>query len=245
MEWKENPKFPFKILVKYTTRGRVNRFFEGMDSIYGFCVQPDYMRVLISCDLDDKEMNNDSVKERISNYKNAHVVYGVSESKIHAINRDFDLMPDEWKDWDIIVNFSDDQRFTILGWDDMIRVDFNNVFPEKLNGYMAYLDPDTHGALSTLLIAGRGWYNLFDFVYDPKFKSLFCDNIVEHCAKHLGLYHYTGYSIYRHLNPSYYNNEHADQLYVDQQRIGWSVDQALYNEIMSRGIAEYLKEFNL
>lgn len=245
MEWKENPPSPYKILVKYTTRGRRQRFFEGMESIYNLCSRPDFIRVLISCDTNDSEMCNDEVKAKIATYKNAHVIYGESESKIHAINRDFDLMPEEWKDWDIIANFSDDQRFTIFGWDDLIRADFNSVFPEKLNGYMAYLDPDTHGALSTLLIAGRGWYNLFNFVYDGKFKSLFCDNLVEDCAKHLGLYHYTGYSIYVHYNPSYYQNQHADELYIEQQRIGWDVDQKLYNKIMEKGIAEYLKEFNL
>lgn len=238
-------QWPFKILVKYATRGRPERFFEGMETIYNLCSQPDYIRVLITADIDDLAMNNDEVKAKIATYKNAHIIYGVSENKIHAINRDFDLMPEEWKDWDIIANFSDDMRWTIFGFDDIIRTDFNLVFPEHFFGYMAYLDPDTHGALSTLYIAGRGWYDKFGWIYDPQFASLFCDNLVEDCAKYLGKYHYTGYSIYQHLNPSYYNNAGSDQMYVDQQSVGWDVDMKLYYKIKAEGIENYLKQFYL
>lgn len=233
-------KWPFKILVKYATRGRVDRFFEGMETIYNLCSQPDHIRVLITADTDDVAMNTDSVRERISKYKNAHVIYGTSTGKINAINRDFDIMPEEWKDWSIIANFSDDMRWTIFGWDDLIRADFNSIFPETFDGFMAYLDIDTHGALSTLYIAGRKFYDRFGWVYDPIFISLFCDNLVENCAKHLGKYHYTGYSIYQHLNPSYYNNEYADSQYIEQQRIGWDVDMKTYNKIMDEGVAKYL-----
>lgn len=238
-------EYPFLILVKYTTRGRVDRFFEGMESIYNLCSLPDYIRVLITADEDDLTMNNDAVRERISKYPNAHIVYGISDNKIHAINRDFDKLPKGWEKWAIIANFSDDQRFTIYGWDDLIRIDFNQIFPETLDGYMAYLDPDTKGALSTLYIAGRAWFDKFGWVYDPKFQSLFCDNLVEDCAKYLGKYHYTGYDIYRHLNPSYYNNVGSDKLYKEQQKIGWEIDSKTYYSIKEKGLKEYLKEFNL
>lgn len=240
-----NPTFPFIILVKYTTRNRPERFFEGMETIYNLCSQPDYIRVLITADEDDLSMNNEEVKERISKYKNAHVIYGKSNNKIHAINRDFDTMPESHNDWHILANFSDDQRFTTPMWDDYIRVDFNSVFPETLDGYMAYLDPDTQGALSTLLIAGRKFIERFGFVYDPMFVSLFADNLVEDVAKHLGKYHYTGFQIYQHLNPSYYNNAHSDEMYQEQQRIGWEVDMKTYYDLKDKGIDNYLKQFNL
>lgn len=237
-------KWPFKILVKYTTRGRVDRFFEGMETIYNLCSQPDYIRVIITADLDDEKMNNDDVKERISKYKNAHVIYGTSTGKINAINRDMDILPDDFKDWDIIANFSDDQRFTIFGWDDLIRTDFNSVFPETLDGYMAYLDVDTKGSLSTLLIAGRKFIDLFGFIYDPVFISLFADNLVEDCAKHLGKYHYTGYTIYQHLLPCY-GHLPEDEMWRIQQDIGWNTDIVTYYDIIAKGIPEYLKQFNL
>lgn len=236
-------KWPFKILVKFATRGRPQRFFDGMESIYSLCSQPDHIRVLITADLDDPSMNNNEVKERVSKYKNAHIIYGISENKIHATNRDMDIMPQEWKDWDIIANFSDDQRFTIFGWDDLIRTDFNQISPD-FSHFIAYLDPDTKGALSTLYIAGRGWYDLFGFIYDGQFKSLFCDNLVEDCSKKLGKYHYTGYSIYKHLCPSY-GHLPEDAMFRQQQDIGWGVDQKLYYKIIAEGIENYLKKFGL
>lgn len=233
--------WPFKILVKYATRGRKDRFFDGMESIYSLCSQPDYIRVLVTADLDDPEMNNDEVRTRLAGYKNVHIIYGKSEGKIHATNRDLDLLPDEWKDWQIIANFSDDQRFTVFGWDDMIRVDFNFISPD-FSHFMAYLDPDTNGALSTLFISGRKWFDLFGFIYDPIFFSLFCDNLVEDCAKHLGLYHYTGYSIYKHLCPSY-GHLPEDSMFRQQQDIGWDIDQKLYYKTIQDGIDKYLSRF--
>lgn len=235
--------WPFKVLIKYASRGRPKRFFDGMDNIYSMCSQPDHIRVLVTADWDDPLMCNEEVKERISGYKNSHVIYGKSENKIHAINRDMDLLPDEWKDWSIIANFSDDQRFTITGWDDILRVDFNQVSPD-FSHFMAYLDPDTKGALSTLYIAGKGFYNKFGFIYDPKFKSLFCDNLVEDAAKRLGKFHYTGYSIYQHFNSSYgYADFPPDEMYLEQQRVGWSVDNELYYKIIGEGIDNYLLNF--
>lgn len=224
---------PFKILIKYASRGRPERFFEGMETIYNLCSQPDYIRVLITADEDDTSMNNDEVKLRISGYKNAHVIYGKSENKIHACNRDFDIMPDEWKDWDIIANFSDDMRWNIFGWDDMIRVDFNSVSPD-FSHFMAYLDNDTHGALSTLYIAGRSFFDKFGFVYNPIYISLFADNEVEDIAKLINKYHYTWYSIYSHLNPAYHTQFAKDEMFLEQQKIGWEIDSKTYYERKAR-----------
>lgn len=235
----------YKILIKYTTRGRVERFFDGLDNIYSMTANPDLVYVLVTADLDDFQMNNESVWSRLEGYKNLNIVYGTSHNKIHAINRDFDRIPLEFKDWDIVANFSDDQRWTVFGFDELIRADFRQYSPD-LTYYMAYLDNDTNGALSTLYIAGRKWYNTFGFIYDGIFSSLFCDNLVEDCARHLGRYNYTGYSIYHHYNPSYgYKDFKPDAMYLEQQKIGWSLDMDTYNKIIAKGIPEYLKQFNL
>jgi len=241
-----NPQRPFKILVKYASRGRPDRFLEGLKNIYDTCAQPDYIRVLVTADSDDPTMCNDEMKCKIEAFKNCMVIYGISKSKIHACNRDLNELPDDYNDWDIVANYSDDQRWTIFAWDDYIRTDFNSVFSSKLDGYMAYRDPDTHGALSTLFIAGRPWVDRFGFIYDEVFISLFADNLVEDCAKALGKYHYTGYDIYRHHNPAYaYDKFPRDAMFDEQQKIGWSVDQKTYYDIIARGIPHYLKRFNL
>jgi len=234
---------PAKILVKYTTRGRVDRFFDGMESIYNNCADLDNLRVLITADLDDVTMNCEAVKIRLLNYKNAKIIYGTSTGKINAINRDFDKLPNGFEDWDIIANFSDDQRFTIFGWDELIRTDFKLNSPDYTH-FMAYLDVDTKGALSTLYIAGRKFFDLFGFVYDNVFLSLFADNLVEDCAKHLNLFHYTGYTIYQHLLPSY-GHLQGDEMWQKQQEVGYSIDMTTYHDIINKGIPEYLKQFGL
>lgn len=231
------------ILIKYASRGRPERFFEGMDSIYQLCSNTDLIRVLVTADVDDKSMCNNEVRDRIMGYKNAIVIYGESQNKIHATNRDMDLLPDKWHDWDIIANFSDDMRWTVFGWDELIRIDFLSISPD-FSHFIAYLDPDTHGALSTLYIAGRNFFNKFGFIYDPIFVSLFADNLVEDCAKKMGKYHYTGYSIYHHLNPAYYPQFEKDEMFNTQQSIGWSVDQVTYENIIKTGIDQYLSNFN-
>lgn len=217
--------WPFKVLVKYTSRGRKERFFEGMETIYNLCSQPDHIRVLVTADIDDPAMYNDEVRDRIAAYKNTHLIFGVSESKIHAINRDFDLLPDEWKDWQILVNFSDDMRFTIFGWDDLIRVDYNANCP-AFDSFFHYIDPDTRGALATLYVAGRLFFDRFGYVYHPSYKSLWADNEVEDVAKKLGKWFSPGYSIYFHSNPAY-GHYTRDALFDTQQNF-WGEDEANY-----------------
>lgn len=231
---------PIKILVKYASRGRPQRFFDGLDNIFETVQYSNSILVLASLDEDDLDMCNDEVKERLKLYKNIQVCWGLSENKIHACNKDFDKIPETFNDWSILCNFSDDMKWTAYSWDELIRNDFKAVSPD-LSHYMAYLDPDTSGALSTLFICGRGWYDRFGFIYDNQFKSLFCDNLAEDVAKHLNKFHYTGYQIYQHFNPSYgYERFEPDAMYLEQQKIGWDVDQKLYNKIIAGGIENYL-----
>lgn len=234
-------RWPFLVLVKYATRGRVDRFFDGLNTIYNFCSQPEYIRVLITADEDDLTMNNDVVKERLLGYKHCHIIYGKSNNKIHATNRDLDKLPEGWDSWDIVCNFSDDQRWNIFGWDDLIRTDFNAVSPD-FSHYIAYLDVDTKSALSTLYIAGRKFFDMFGFIYDEIFLSLFADNLVEDCAKAIGKYHYTGYTIYQHLCPSY-GHLPEDEQFRKQQDLGWTIDEKTYRKIHNEGLDNYIVKF--
>lgn len=237
-------KWPFKILVKYATRGRVSRFFGGMDTIYSLCELPENVFTVVTADEDDEEMNNADVIDRVKKYPNTFLMFGNSGNKIGAINRDLDNLPIQIKDWDIVVNFSDDQRFVMPKWDTYIRIDFNSIFPD-LDGYLHYLDPDTQSALSTYLIAGRKYIDRFGFIYDPQFKSLFCDNLADDCAKALKKYHFVAMQLIHHYNPSYgYKEFQPDQMYLEQQRIGWDVDEKLYSSIKGCGIENYLSKFN-
>ena len=233
------------ILVKYASRGRPERFLAGLENIYATCSSPEQLRVLVTADIDDDTMRNDEMRDKINSYQNCKVIYGTSKNKIDATNRDLNILPSGFEDWNILVNFSDDMRWTASGWDDIIIKDFKSISPDYSH-YLAYLDPDTHGVLSTLFIAGKKWVDTFGFIYDPKFISLFCDNLVEDCAKKLNKYHYTSYSIYQHFNSAYgYSDFPADKMFIEQQEIGWSIDRKTYEEIHEYGLDAYLQNFDL
>jgi hypothetical protein len=232
-----------KLLIKYASRERPERFLAGMDNIFSTVGNIDNIRVVVSADIDDASMNSKEMMDKINSFPNTIVYYGTSKNKIDATNRDLDSLPPGFEDWDIIANYADDQRFTAVGWDMIIMSDFRAVSPD-FSHYIAYLDPDTNGALSTLYIAGRKFYERFGFIYDPEFISLFCDNLVEDCAKALGKYHFNRTQIYRHHNPAYgYKRFEVDDMFKRQQAVGWDIDQKTYYRIKNEGIFNYLEKF--
>jgi hypothetical protein len=211
---------PFKILYKYPSRGRPDRFFDGLDSIVNNTADRGYYHISATLDLDDHTMNNEAVKNRIAEYENVSIAWGYSKSKIDAVNRD---MPDY--DFDILVNMSDDMRFNIYGADQMIRVDMNQWFPDFF-GLLHYPDQDAKEYLATMYIAGKRFYQHFGYIYHPSYKSLWCDNEVMEVAKKIGRYKYCGYQINVHLNPAY-GHLSKDDLFNEQQG-HWGEDEANY-----------------
>lgn len=77
-----------KLLVKFPTRGRVDKFLPTFDLYHEMCDDIDNTLFLVSIDEDDETMNNPSVIEKIKGYKNTFLKIGYSKSKIHAVNRD-------------------------------------------------------------------------------------------------------------------------------------------------------------
>ncbi len=219
-------KKPF-ILLKYPSRGRPQRFFEGMDSIYNNLYDRENFGVLVTADIDDKEMCNDSVRDRIKSYPNAHVIYGTSKSKVDAINRDMGILPKELNTWDILVVMSDDMRFTFFGWDEIIRNQFNE---RGLDTLLHLPEPDSGTALAVMYIAGKDFYNRFGWIYNPVYLSLFCDNEIQEIAMQLGKYHfYNCPGMIFHANPAY-GHHPKDEMFIQQQQIGWTIDHETYNK---------------
>ena len=229
-------KPPFK-LFKFPSRKRPERFFKSLDSIVSNISDKDYYHVACTIDEDDETMYNKDVIDRILAYGTTSIQLGKSESKIHAINRS---MPDI--DWDILICMSDDMIFHTFGFDVMIGVDMLNHFPDY-GGLLHYPDQDAKEYLATMYIAGKKFYNIFGFIYDPQFRSLFCDNLVMNVAQKLGRYKYCGYQINVHLNPAYGHLD-RDELF-DIQQSDWNKDEATYNRIKAEGLEKYLEQFNI
>lgn len=224
---------PFK-LFKFPSRGRPERFFKSLDSIVHNISDEDYYHVSATLDLDDPLMCNDEVKERIGKYKNVSIEWGYSKSKIDAINRS---MPNI--EWDILICMSDDMMFNLYGFDVCLGVDMLNWFP-NLDGLLHYPDQDAKEWLATMAIMGKNFYSMFGYIYNPAFKSLWCDNLLQDIAQRLGKYKYCGYQINVHLNPAYGHLE-KDDMFLRQQS-DWGHDENVYNEIKNRGYDLHLIE---
>jgi hypothetical protein len=158
-----------KILIKFPTRNRKNKFFEVLQKYYDFATDLSKIEFLITLDDDDETMNNDEVINKLKSYENLKYVFGTSNNKIHAVNRDIEL-----GDWDIILLASDDMIPIEKGYDEQIRFNMLISYPDT-DGILWFNDGNRKD-LNTLCILGKKYYKRFGYIYHPDYKSLWADN---------------------------------------------------------------------
>lgn len=203
-----------KILFKYATRSRPELFKRGLLSIVDNCEDKNYC-IAIAADYDDKTMKTDEINAFVrsnSKFWNMPIIWGKSDSKVHAINRGVDQSYYHGGDWDILVCMSDDMVFTERGFDETIRESFNqiagddpggNVYSESNLDQCLHFPDGNRKDLITMSIMGRDYYKRFNYIYNPEYKSLYCDNEQTEVAKILGCYKYVDKQIFEHLHPAY------------------------------------------
>jgi hypothetical protein len=158
-----------KLLIKFPTRGRPEKFFEVLDMYYSFLSDIDKTIFQITIDEDDTLMNNNNVIDKLKNYKNLFYNIGISKTKIHAVNRDIIV-----GDWDILLLASDDMIPIKNGYDDIIRKYMIDKYPDT-DGVLWFNDGNRKD-LNTLSILGLKYYQRFNYIYNPDYKSLWADN---------------------------------------------------------------------
>lgn len=217
-----------KIVYKYTSRSRPNNFLRGLKSIIDNSVDDNY-EIICSFDLDDETMNNEWLKLVLINFEKVKCFFGESKSKIDAINRDLDKLPD---DWNILVNMSDDMIFFKYGFDNIIRDAFDR---EDL---FVHFHDGCQNRLATMSIIDRKHFDRFGFIYHPDFKSVFVDNFHQDYAIKHGCYKYMGddVRIIDHLHPLHKKGIPMDKQYLFTESF-YPVDQATYLRLK--------REFNL
>lgn len=198
-------KKQYKILFKFATRSRADKFFEGLDNILEKVADKNNFCILVSADADDLAMNNKETIEKLKSYlvrfpENIIIKFGLSKNKVDAINRDVNEIKDRFN-FDILINTSDDMRFVVDGFDNTIRENFNNIFPDT-NGNIFFNDGYVRDAISTMSIIGRAYYDKFNYIYHPSYKSLWCDNEYTEVAKKENKIQYFNEILYKHLHPS-------------------------------------------
>jgi hypothetical protein len=159
-----------KLLIKFPTRNRKEKFFSTFKKYQEFIVE-DSTTCLITIDEDDESMNNKDVINELTSYTNTEVIIGTSSSKIHAINRDIDVN----SEWDIILLASDDMIPQIKGFDKIINTLMLTNYPDT-DGILFFNDGFKGRDLNTLCILGKKYYQRFNYIYYPEYKSTWCDN---------------------------------------------------------------------
>ncbi len=220
-------KEPLKFLFKFPCRGREKSLFESLNSLNNNIRDRDNYHISLTLDTDDPVLNNEQVISALSLYPNISIEWGLSGSKIAAINRS---MSDY--DWDVVICWSNDMVCTFFGFDDIIRGEAKDALQEHDYDLLLHLpEEDTKDILNTLYIATRKYYERFGYIYHPSYLSLFCDNETMAVSKMLGRYHFLNtYGLYVHKNPAYHvHGLERDELFDYQQSL-WGVDEKNYNE---------------
>jgi hypothetical protein len=195
----------YKILFKYASRSRTQKFFVGLDNILTNLSDLNNFCILISLDIDDYSMNNKETINRLVEYVNKYpekiiIKFGNSKNKIDAINRDVNEIKEKFN-FDILVNFSDDMEFIEHSFDDIIRGKFFMFYPDT-DGNIYFNDGFTGERLSTMSIIGRKYYDKFNYIYHPSYHSLWCDNEYTEVAKRSEKIIYFHERIFNHNHPS-------------------------------------------
>lgn len=220
---------PLKILVKFPTRERPDQFLKVLNLLNEKATDRDNIKYLISIDADDSTMRTmDSTAHLISSNENMFVYSGVSNSKIHACNRDMEKV----KEWDIVVLMSDDMIPQINGWDELIRQAMFKYYPAT-DGCLWFND-GYQDRICTLCIIGRVYYDRFGYIYHPDYNSLFCDNEFTVVAKAMDRMTYFSTVIFKH---SHFANDPAvkrDALY-DRNEAYFNIDKEIYEQRKAQG----------
>lgn len=205
-----------RILLKCPSRSRPSKVLSVLTQYLDYARQPDLLGICISCDTDDTTMNTGFMREELPrvlyNANYCQVFFSDNTTKIQACNADMDKIT--WP-WDIVVLVSDDMIPQMRGYDDIIRMHMMARFPDT-NGIVWVNDGEQGQQLNTLTIMGRAMYNQFGYIYNPLYKSLFCDTeFTDFCNESNTVY--VPYTIIRHVHPSYNSDVKFDALYIKNQ----------------------------
>ena len=223
-----------KIVFNFASRSRPVNFFIGLESIINNISDRDNYHIVCAFDLDDISMNNPKVRSKLDAYEKLSYYFGVSKSKIDAINREIDKFPD----WDILVNFSDDQEFIKYGFDDIIRKGFDDYFPNG-DGFLHFHD-FYQNRLSVMSVIDKKHFDRTGYIYHPDFLSVYSDNFSQDFAIRHNCYKYMGddVKIFEHKHPLRNKKYNWDSQYLEQNDTSlYQIDRVTYLRLK--------KEFNL
>ncbi len=225
------------LLFKYATRSRPERMFAVIDSIIRNLSNKKDYTILITADLDDIITYNQQTLQRLKayfKYYNVRIVFGESDNKVDAINRDMELVEDvEWHD---IVLIGDYIEFTVKGFDDIIRKEVVrriNIYQQSYNelhhsSHIFDLADEFSNDLVVPVI-GRYRYLVDKYILNPDFTSKFALEEVKRRAMNFGYYDLIQERLFKRKHPV--NLYYSPDLQMQYNTECWRKDLITLEEI--------------
>lgn len=180
-----------KFLINFPSRSRPERFHACMDNL-AQCFTNYQVAVKV-------DRNDPTLRQYLSKaYPEILLYIGHSKTKVEAINRDIPL-----HDWEIIVNTSDDILWRLNAGDEIVNSyepDTFLHFPEPYAESQA--EKRKKESICVCSIMDRVYFDRFGYIYNPEYKSLWCDNEATEVAKNLGRYKFVNKVIFEHMHPA-------------------------------------------
>jgi hypothetical protein len=181
------------ILIKFPSRGRPDKFKNTLSIYLKRQSNKHNIKFICSFDIDDSSMNSDDIKNYLNDKTNIKYYYGLSSNKIEAINANMDIL----ESYDILILAADDLFPIIDEYDDIIVNDMIKYYPD-MDGTLHYMNPNWEERLDIGCIMTKKYYDRFNFIYNPLYKSIYCDNEYMEVAKILNKHKYIPNQIFAH-----------------------------------------------
>ena len=187
-----------KLSFIFPSMSRPTKFFKTLDNLKEFVIREDY-EVICILDLSDATMNNDAVKERVKDYPQAKLNYTNTTGKVDAINKGLEFID---PDYQILILVADDLESTMKGFDYEIEVDMQKYAPD-LDMVLHFPDqvPQSGRNQITMPVMGRKFVDYFGWIYEPRFKSVWCDSYMMAISKRLNKHKFIDKHLYLHNHP--------------------------------------------
>jgi hypothetical protein len=185
-------------------------------------------------DEDDDTMNNEFIRNFLDDLVSTKVdikyAYGVSKSKIEAINADMD-----GESADAVVVVADDYLPIVHGYDDIIFKQFDKHFPQY-DGAIKFHDGFRSDDLMTMSVLGWNLYQSLNYLYHPAYRSVYADNELTEVCILLGKLQIVDQCIIQHQwsviqDSLFFRNENRDlynqdlKTYEQRKAINFEIDK--------------------
>lgn len=197
-----------RLLIKFPSRQRPDKLVSVTRQYAALATEKSLLQFLMTLDVDDPTVTPDLIATLKSIHPAMDIRIGSSTGKIDAINRDMDTAPP----FDIVLLASDDMIPIVRGYDSIIRNKMKTHYPNT-DGVLWFNDGYAGKKLNTLVCCGKAYFDRFGFLYNPLYKSFYCDNEFMDVAESLKKQTYFPEVIIKHIHPANTAEVKSDALY--------------------------------